>query len=68
MFYQVVGDSSGVIDCFLKKSEAIREFNRAKEGCYIVAIECEVNSETIRALLSGQGGYAVDSNHIKSKT
>jgi hypothetical protein len=64
MKFFVIEDFEGkTIDCFLSEAKAI-EF--LETDSYfgelgfnsIVEIECPVNSETIRALLSGQGGYA----------
>ena len=64
MKFFVIEDASNTpIDCVFTKEEAIKILNDSSYfgvlGFYSIAeIGCSVNKETVRALLSGQGGYA----------
>jgi len=62
-FFVIEDASNSPIDCVFTKEEAMKILDDSSYfgvlGFYSIAeIGCSVNKETVRALLSGQGGYA----------
>lgn len=63
-FYIVQDGKGNPLGCETSLRRA-RELGNAKDGYQIMRVDCDVNSETIRILLGGFGGYANETEVVE---